>query len=299
MRVLVSGTNGLVGMALVPTLTRSGHTVVRLVRTTPQPGQTDVPWDPTTGRIGTPALEHLDAVVHLAGENIATGRWNAAKKARIRDSRVHGTRLLCDALAQLVHPPKVLISASAIGYYGDRGAQMLRETSTPGSGFLAEVCQAWEAATAPAVARGIRVVHLRLGMILSTVGGALATMLRPFRFGLGGVVGSGQQYISWITLQDVVDVIQHGLTTDTLHGPVNAVAPEAVTNATFTHTLGAVLRRPTRFPLPAFVARALFGEMADALLLSSLRVVPAQLQASGYPFTHPDLAMALRALLHR
>jgi uncharacterized protein (TIGR01777 family) len=244
-------------------------------------------------------MEGLDAVVHLAGENIATGRWNAAKKARIRDSRVQGTRLLCEALAQLVHPPRVLISTSAIGYYGDRGAHTLRENSAPGRGFLAEVCQAWEAATAPAVQRGLRVVLLRLGMVLSPTGGALARMLTPFRLGLGGVVGSGQQYMSWIALADVLGAIRHILDTETLHGPVNAVAPQPVANQVFTTVLGTVLHRPTRFPLPAFVARLAFGEMADALLLASTRVLPAQLQASGYTFQYPDLEATLRHLLGR
>ena len=299
MRVLVSGASGLIGSALLPSLTVAGHTVVRLVRATPRPGQSDIPWDPLTQRIGTPALEDLDAVVHLAGDNIATGRWTAAKKARIRDSRVQGTRLLCEALAQLVHPPSVLISMSAIGYYGDRETQTLRESSAPGQGFLAEVCQAWEAATDPALQRGIRVVRLRLGMVLSPAGGALAKMLTPFRLGLGGVVGSGQQYMSWIALDDVLGALHHILATATLSGPVNAVAPQPVTNQTFTSVLGSVLHRPTRLPLPACAARLAFGDMAEALLLASTRVRPAQLEASGYTFQYPELEAALRHLLGR
>jgi uncharacterized protein (TIGR01777 family) len=297
MHVLVTGSTGLVGSALVSFLTTGGHQVTRLVRTTPRPGAAEVYWQPETGSIATPGLEGIDAVVHLAGESIASGRWSAEKKARIRDSRVQGTRVLCDALAQLANPPGVLVSASAIGYYGDRGAEILREDSRPGRDFLADVCRAWEAATAAATQRGIRVVNLRLGMVLSAAGGALAKMLFPFKMGAGGIIGSGQQFMSWIALDDVVGAMQHALITDTLHGPVNAVAPNPVTNAVFTKTLGRVLRRPTLVPLPAFAARAVFGEMADALLLASTRVEPAKLKDTHYTFRHPDLEGALRHVL--
>jgi uncharacterized protein (TIGR01777 family) len=281
----------------VPTLIAGGHTVTRLVRSTPRPGQADIPWNPAARSIGTPALEGLDAVVHLAGDNIASGRWTAAKKTSIRNSRVQGTTVLCEALAQLVTPPTVLLSASAIGYYGVRGETILREESPPGTGFLAEVCQVWEAATAPAAQRGIRVVHLRFGMVLSPAGGALAKMLTPFRLGLGGVIGTGKQYMSWIALDDVLGAIHHALHTETLQGPVNVVAPSAVTNREFTTTLGKVLRRPTWLPLPAFAVRLMFGEMGDALLLASTRVTPARLMASGYTFQYPELEKALQHLL--
>lgn len=297
MRVLVTGSTGLVGSALVPFLTTGGHRVTRLVRSTPRPGSAEIQWQPAAGRLPTAALDGMDAVVHLAGENIATGRWSAEKKARIRDSRVQGTRVLCEALAQLPNPPRVLVSASAIGYYGDRGTELLQEASSPGHDFLAEVCRAWEAATEPAGQRGIRVVQLRLGMVLSPAGGALATMLLPFKLGAGGVIGTGQQYMSWIALDDVLGAIYHALMTESLHGPVNAVAPHPVTNSAFTTILGQVLGRPTLLPLPAFAARFAFGEMADALLLASTRVEPARLLETGYMFRYPHLQDALRHLL--
>ena len=299
MKVLVTGAGGLIGSALVPLLTTGGHRVTRLVRSQPRPGAAEIHWDPAAGVVDVASLEGVEAVVHLAGENIASGRWTAARKARIRESRVKGTRTLCRALAHLSHPPKVLVSASAIGYYGDRGSDPLWENSAPGVGFLADVCRAWEEATQPAVEKEIRVVLLRIGIVLSPAGGALAKMLLPFRLGVGGVIGSGQQYMSWVALDDVVGAAHHALVTDTLQGPVNAVAPYPVTNREFTKTLGRVLRRPTFLPMPAFAARLALGEMADALLLASTRVEPKRLLATGYSFRYSELEDALRHVLGR
>lgn len=298
MNVLVSGSRGLIGSAVVSFLTAEGHRVVPLVRPKPDsPAAAAVCWDPEAGRIDLTGLEGLDAVVHLAGENLAEGRWTAAKKARIRDSRVQGTRLLCEALAGLEQPPQVLVCASAIGYYGDRGEEVLTEESEPGLGFLADVCREWEAATDPAAQRGIRVVNLRFGIVLSPTGGALALMLPPFRKGFGGALGTGKQFMSWIALDDVVGVIYHALLTPNLQGPVNAVSPHPVTNQQFTRILGKVLRRPTLLALPAFAARLAFGEMAEALLLASARVEPTRLLETGFTFRYPELEGALRHLL--
>ena len=297
MNVLVTGSSGLVGSALVTQLESDGHTVARLVRSRRGGGEAQVLWDPQAGTIDSASLEGLDAVVHLAGESIAGGRWTAARKARILESRVKGTSLLAETLAGLRERPKVLVSASAVGYYGDRGEEALREENASGSGFLAGVCRQWEAAAAPAAQSGIRVVHPRFAMILSTAGGALQRLLLPFRLGLGGRLGSGRQFMSWIALDDAVGAICHALTHDDLQGPVNTASPTPVRNREFTTTLGRVLRRPTVFPLPAFAARLAFGQMADELLLASQRVEPAKLLAGGYQFGFPDLESALRHLL--
>lgn len=297
MNILVTGASGLIGAALVGELVAAGHTVKRLVRAAPRVEQGEYLWDPLHGSIPAPALENLDAVIHLAGENIADGRWTPEKKRLLVESRIQGTQLLSDTLLQLVHPPKIFLSASAIGYYGDRGERVMREDSAPGKGFLPDLCKAWEAAAQPAAQRGIRVSCLRFGIVLSDKGGALAKMLTPFRMRLGGVVGSGKQYASWIDLEDTVDAILHVLNTDSLSGPVNIVAPRPVTNQEFTRILGQALKRPTPFPMPSFAARLAFGEMADALLLASTRVEPARLQASGYPFRYPDLAASLNHIL--
>jgi uncharacterized protein len=297
MQILVTGSTGLVGSTLIPALTAEGHRVSCLVRLKSKLGIRDTYWDPTAGELYSSPLEGLDAVIHLAGENIAGGRWTAARKARIRDSRIQGTRLLSGSLAQLARPPKVFVSASAVGYYGDRADEVLTEQSSPGSNFLAGVCREWESATEPAAQHSIRVVILRLGVVLTPTGGALAKMLTPFRMGVGGIIGSGKQYMSWIAIDDLVRIIIHTLKTDSLNGPINAVAPNPVTNAAFTKTLGRVLRRPTVLPMPAFAARLALGEMADELLLASARVVPSKLLASGFVFRHPDLESALTDLL--
>ncbi|MGE3779854.1 MAG: TIGR01777 family oxidoreductase, partial [Pirellulaceae bacterium] len=252
MRWAVTGSTGLLGATLLPLLTTGGHEVTRLVRR--RAGEGEVEWNPQA-RWDAAALDGTDAVVHLAGENIAAGRWTAAAKQRIRDSRVGGTRQLCEGLARMTRPPRVLVSASAIGFYGERGDEPLTETSTAGAGFLAEVAQEWEAATRPALEAGIRVVHLRFGMILSPRGGALAKMLPPFQWGGGGRVGGGRQYWSWIAIDDAAAAVHHAVMCDALAGPVNAVSPQPVTNAEFTATLGRVLRRPTIVPLPGFAAR--------------------------------------------
>ncbi|RPI11098.1 MAG: TIGR01777 family protein [Zetaproteobacteria bacterium] len=298
MRVAVTGSRGLVGSALVPFLTTGGHRAIRLVRGSPS-GPDEIGWDPARVLPDASPLAGIDAAVHLAGENIAAGRWTPTRKAEIRRSRVEGTRRLCESLARLAQPPKVLVSASAVGFYGDRSAEVLTEDSDPGGGFLADVCREWESATEPASQAGIRVVNLRFGMVLSPAGGALRKMLLPFRLGAGGRVGTGEQFVSWIALDDAVGVIHHVLGDDSLRGPVNAVAPGPVSNAEFARTLARVLRRPALLPLPAFAARLAFGEMADALLLSGAHVVPARLQASGYRFRFSALEGALRHLLGR
>ena len=297
--MVVSGASGLVGGALVAALEVAGVRVVRLVRRRPAPGESDVGWDPASGTIDARGLEGADAVVHLAGESIAAGRWTPARKDAIRRSRVDGTRLLAETLARLSRPPGVLVSASAVGYYGSRGDEALTEASAPGTGFLADVCRAWEAAAQPARDAGIRVVTPRIGMVLAARGGALARMLPPFRLGLGGVVGSGRQYMSWIALDDLVGAIRHVIGDGDVAGAVNAVAPLPVTNREFTRTLGRVLGRPTLAPLPAPVVRLLFGEMGEALLLDGARALPARLQAAGFRFRHPGLEAALRSVLGR
>ena len=297
-RILVSGSTGLVGSALGRALTESGHTVVRLVRrpVTPEDGDTAVSWDPAARQIDRERLEGLDGVVHLAGENVAGGRWTERQKAAIRDSRLGGTDLLCSALAACEAPPRVMVGASAIGYYGTRGDEVMTEDSAPGDDFLARTCAPWEAAYAP-IAERSRLVILRIGVVLSRSGGALERMLTPFRLCLGGRLGSGRQYMSWIALEDLVAIVQRALDDETFSGPYNATAPNPVTNTEFTKTLGRVLGRPTVLPVPAFALRILLGELADGLLLSSTRVVPRRLLDAGFEFGRPELESALRRAL--
>lgn len=296
MRIIVSGSNGLVGKALIKALEAAGHDTYRLVRHAPN-SEREIEWSPDRYSIAISRIEGFDAVYHLAGESIASGRWNEEKKRKIRESRARGTKLLADALANLSQPPKTLISASAIGYYGDRGDELLTESSPPGNDFLADVCVEWEKATEHARAKGVRVVNTRFGIILDKEGGALAKMLPPFRMGIGGRIGDGKQWMSWIALDDVIGGLQFVLSNETLNSAVNFVAPNPVTNAEFTKTLGSVLSRPTFFPIPEFGVRLAFGEMADALLLSSQRVEPSVLKTSGYSFRFSDLRTALNALL--
>ncbi len=295
-RILITGSSGLVGSALIPALETRGHRVIQLIRGSASDTPGEATWNPDAGQIDLGRAGDLDAVVHLAGEPIAK-RWTPEVKRRIRDSRVEGTKLLSEALAQMPTPPKVLVCASATGWYGDRGEEWLDENSAPGKGFLAQTCREWEAAAAAARDAGIRVVHLRIGLVLSPKGGALAKMLPAFRLGFGGRLGDGRAYWSWITLDDLLGVIQHALTNDSLHGPGNAVSPNPVNNAEFTKALGRVLRRPTLFPVPRFAVELLFGEMAREALLPSFRVKPAKLMAAGFQFRFPDLEAALRHLL--
>jgi uncharacterized protein (TIGR01777 family) len=299
MKILVTGSTGLVGSALVPLLKTKGHQVLRLVRSTPTEGAGEVYWNPEKGTLSAEELEGVQGVVHLAGESIAEGRWSEEKKKRIRESRVKGTTLLSETLARLKDKPEVLVSASAIGFYGSRGDENLTEQSASGSDFLAEVCREWELSTQAAAQSGVRVVNLRFGVILSREGGALKKMLFPYQMGVGGKLGDGQQYMSWIAIDDAVGAIVHALENDKLRGPVNVVAPRAATNYEFTKTLGHVLSRPTIFPMPAFAARLMFGEMADATLLASQRVEPARLKESGFVFKYPELEGALRHVIEK
>lgn len=294
LRVAVTGSSGMIGSELVRRLEAEGHTPLRLVRRPPR-GVGEAEWNPEGGRADGAALEGVDAVVNLAGENVGE-RWTDERKRRIRASRVDATRKLAETLAGLSSPPKVLINASGVGVYGDRGDERLDEMSTHGDDFLARVVRDWEASTEPARAAGIRVTLLRYGVVLSARGGALAKMLPPFRLGAGGTMGSGRQWMSWISLDDAVDLIMRALTDEALAGPVNAVAG-SVTNAEFTRTLGRVLGRPTLMTVPTFALKLAFGEMAAGTVLVSQRVEQRRLMQLGYSFRHPELEGALRAAL--
>lgn len=297
MKILLSGSHGLVGTALTKSLEADGHEVRPLVRYATGYGSHDIEWSPERYSIAMSRIEGFEAIIHLAGESIAEGRWTDERKQLIRESRVKGTRLISESIVTLKDPPKTLLSASAIGYYGNRGDELLTEESAPGDDFLADVCVEWEEATREAREKGIRTANLRFGIILDQKGGALAKMLPPFRMGVGGRIGDGKQWMSWIALDDVVGAIKFVLTKQSLAGPINFVAPNPVRNAQFTKTLGRVISRPTIFPIPAFGVRLAFGEMADALLLASQRVEPARLKEGGYPFQYPQLEAALRHVL--
>jgi hypothetical protein len=297
MNILVTGASGFIGSALTVRLRNGGHHVVPLWRAA-NGGEAGPAWNPQAGRIRLEPAGQLDAVVHLAGENIAQ-RWTRAAKARIRASRVDATRLLCEALARMLQPPRVLVCASATGFYGDRGDEVLDERSAAGTGFLPEICQAWEAAADAARQRGIRVAHLRLGIVLARHGGALAKMLPAFRLGLGGRLGTGRQYWSWIALEDLLRVVERALEDNRLSGPVNAVSPTAVTNAEFTQALARALRRPVFLPVPAFAVKLLFGEMGREALLANARVRPVRLADCGFEFRFPKLDEAFKHLFTR
>jgi uncharacterized protein (TIGR01777 family) len=292
MKVLIAGASGLVGSALIPALEAEGAEVTRLVRSSAGAGE--IVWHPNNDQIDAKSLEGFDAVINLAGENIAAGRWTDDLKRKIHDSRVNGTHLLSEAIAKLAQPPKVFLCASATGFYGDRGDESLDEQSDSGGGFLAGVCREWEQATEPANAASVRTVNLRFGPILARDGGMLAKLLTPFKMGMGGKVGSGKQYISWVAIDDVVNAIKLALKDETIRGPLNIVSPHPVTNEEFTKTLGHVLSRPTALAMPAFAVRLAFGEMADEMLLTSQRVIPKKLNDAGYEFQQPELEGALR-----
>lgn len=298
MRVLVSGSTGFIGTRVVTALQEEGHEVMRLVRRKRGTAEPEVLWAPDDDVMEVERLDGVEAVVHLSGETIAS-RWNARKKREIRRSRVKTTAFLADVLANMTRPPRVLVSASAIGVYGNRGDELLSEDSAPGSGFLAHVCAEWEAATGAAESAGIRVVNLRIGMVLDPRGGALKLMLPAFRLGLGGRLGDGSQYVSWISADDLVGIILHALRNDGLTGPVNAVSPNPVTNAEFTRALAHALRRPALLPVPAVALRLVLGEMADETLLASARVNPRKLTAAEYRFKDPVLEGALSRMLAR
>ena len=292
MKIAIAGASGLVGAAISPELEAEGHNIVRLVRSSPRGGE--IEWHPNQDSIETGKLEGFDAIINLAGENVSEGRWTDEKKKKIHDSRVHGTHLLSEAIAKLISKPRVFLCASATGIYGDRGDETLHEQSESGGGFLAGVCREWEKATEPAYRAGVRVVNLRFGPILARAGGMLEKMLTPFKMGLGGKIGSGKQYISWVGIEDAIAAMKLALNDESIRGPVNVVSPKPVTNERFTRALGEVLSRPTLMAMPAFAARLAFGEMADEMLLVSQKVIPKKLQAAGFQFEYSDVETALQ-----
>lgn len=309
MHVLISGASGLIGSSLAPRLLAGGHTVSRLVRATGRGGGgggggaggagagATIPWDPDAGVLDPSRLSGVDAIVHLSGESIAAGRWTEKRRERIRNSRIRTTRLLAETLARMNPRPAVLVHASAVGYYGDRGQDVLTEASGPGSGFLADLCRDWEAASMPAQDAGVRVARLRIAPVIGPNGGMLAAILPIFRLGLGGRLGSGRQWMPWVSLEDLLSILSKALTDGSMRGSINATAPEPVTNAAFTRALGRALHRPTLLPAPAFALRLALGAMADELLLASQRVVPEALLRGGFRFAHPRLEDALSTAL--
>lgn len=297
MKILIAGASGFVGSDLIPFLRTEGHSIKTLVRNKRSLSDDEIGWDPAKGHIHSHELEGFDAIINLAGENISSGRWNEKRKKAILESRINASRTLVNAILPLKNPPHLFINASAIGYYGNRGSQLLTEESTNGTGFLAHVCEEWESAVATIQTKNIRLVYLRFGIILSPKGGVLGKMLIPFKLGLGGVIGKGNQYMSWIALVEVLNIIQYVLKNDGLSGPINVVSPNPVTNDVFTKTLGKVLSRPTIFNIPAKIVSFIFGEMGDELLLASQKVVPEKLIKSGYKYIQPDLENVLKQML--
>jgi uncharacterized protein (TIGR01777 family) len=295
MKVAITGASGLVGSALIPVLKSMGAQITRLVRSKPKAGELE--WHPNQDEVNPGSLEGFDTIINLAGENIAGGRWTDDQKRKIRDSRIHGTHLLSDAIAKLAPKPRVFVCASATGIYGDRDDETLDEQSESGGGFLAGVCREWEKATEPAIKAGIRVVHLRFGPILAREGGMLAKLLTPFKMGMGGKVGSGRQFISWIAIEDAIQAIKLAIEDASISGALNIVSPNPVTNEEFTKTLGHVLNRPTALAMPAFAARLAFGEMADEMLLASQKVIPKKLLSAGFVFHYPELELTLKHLV--
>ena len=295
MKVAVTGSSGLIGTSLVSFLSKKDIVVSKILRENPE--DDDISWKPEDGDWNSAFTGGVDGIIHLAGENIASGKWTRKKKEKIRNSRIEGTTRLCEHILKLPTPPSVLVCASAIGYYGNRGVEFLNEGSSRGSGFLPDVCLGWEEAAESVSKAGIRVVNVRFGIVLSKDGGALAKMMTPFKIGMGGKIGSGTQYMSWVAMDDVTGAIYHTLITESLKGPVNVTAPNPVTNKEFTSTLGEVLKRPAVVPIPAFAAKLAFGEMANDLLLASTKVAPKRLSDSGYKFQYPELENALKHVL--
>jgi uncharacterized protein (TIGR01777 family) len=297
MKIAISGASGLIGTALTRVFRSEGHTVLHLVRTRARVSSTEIRWDPLSAQMDVSAMEGMDAVIHLSGANISDGRWTPARKAVLRSSRLDSTRVLVDSLARLRQKPRVFVSASAVGYYGNRGDEILTESTAPGSDFLSLLARDWEAEAIRAAQSGIRTVILRFGVILSAQGGALPQMIRPFKLGVGGRLGSGRQWMSWIALEDAIDIIQASISNTDLNGAVNVVAPEPVRNSEFAEIVGRVLHRPAILAAPAFALRLALGEMADALLLASQRAIPERLLQGGHHFKFTDIETALRALL--
>jgi uncharacterized protein len=296
MKIAIAGASGLVGSALIPSLTSDGVAITRLVRSTPKSGE--IEWHPNQDSVNAQLLDGFDVIINLAGENIAGGRWTDDQKRKIRDSRVNGTHLLSEAITNMSVKPNAFVCASATGIYGDRDDETLDEQSESGGGFLAGVCREWEKACEPAIKAGVRVVNLRIGPVLAREGGMLSKLLTPFKMGMGGKVGSGKQFISWVALDDVVGAIRLAINQPNIRGPLNVVSPNPVTNEEFTRTLGHVLNRPTALAMPAFAARLAFGEMADEMLLASQKVIPKKLISMGFEFSYPTLENAMRRYVH-